>query len=234
MKKILLFIPALFIFVGSFAQNGFFLRGQAGIGETKMTDISTQINGRMPACDCGFELHSNKPVSSVEANAELGYQYGPLRLMSGLQLIRTGSMQDAWSVAFPSGILYKWPLTDANPNYYHLLIPVSMAFKIPLLNKLSLYPEIGTKLLFISKNAGSFRHDDKSPFFTAKLSLEKELNKNTSLVLTPTYYSVTSPVYVFGNPGSSKELYSFNHVFMLQAGMLWHLPRNAKIKNGAL
>ena len=223
MKKTSILVLLVTYCMQSVAQDGFFVRAQAGGGGTKIKSIASNFNRVRLICDCGYDVGKQVSAPSADVNTEIGYQYNRVRLITGLQIISTRNLEGASFIAFPSGKTYTTPITDAYSGYYHTLVPLSIAFKISLPGRSALYPELGTRLLFISDNDKVYRHSDiKGRLFSAKLNYEYPVSKKLALAAAPAYYAVASPV--FYKPGDdNNRLISFNRSFMLQAGFLWRV-----------
>ena len=223
MKKVALFVVLFAGYNSASAQDGLFVRAQAGAGVSNVSGIEQRFGSAHMACDCGYDLGNQTTSTSVDLNTEIGYEYKRVRLITGLQDMTTGNLRGARSFAYPSGKTYYYPITDAYGSYNHLLVPISLSFKISLRGRSSLYPEIGTRIMFIADNDKMYGHTDiKGHFFTAKLNYEYALNKKLSLAITPAWYHIATPVFVTPKADYNRMI-SYNNVFMLQAGVVWHL-----------
>ncbi len=223
MKKLIHVLLSLFCCMTSFAQDGLFVRAQAGAGTSTIKDISEHFGNARDYCDCGYDLGSPTTSASVGLNAEIGYQYKIVRLTTGLEFITTGNLQNARAFSFSTGVTHYYPLTDVYKTYNHLLIPVSLSFKIPLSKRSSLFPEIGTRIMFISENDKLYGHSDiKGHFLAIKMNYEYALSKKLSVAITPAWYSIATPVF-YTPKADYNRLISFNSVLMLQAGVVWHM-----------
>src|SRR5205809_638849 len=104
MKKLFLF-AACIACIASQAQTGFFVQPSIGGGISKITGVGSNRG----FCDCGVSMGKQSAQPSLSAAIKGGYQFKYVRLTTGLELLRTGAVQNARYDYFPTGVLQTIP-----------------------------------------------------------------------------------------------------------------------------
>lgn len=218
--------------IPSFAQNGFLFQPQIGFGFSRMNGPERTA---MPYnYDDVLSLKTQNACATFDAEIKVAYEYKRWRLYTGLQFIQTAAMQNPVYVeTIGSYGTYYSAAQDAYTYYGHLIIPVSVGYRLPLYKQWEIVPEIGTQLLFVKEDNSALSNSNKF-LLSGKLNVERKISKAISIVVSPSYYMLNAPVYFQAGRPYPPDMFSgsvkaSNSVFMLQAGILYGIFRIKKV-----
>lgn len=188
----------------AFAQDGFYVAPSVGTG---MANVRANLD--FYRGNYGTRV---KPSAVFNYNARLGigYGFGRWRLETGLQYARTGYRFKGLIMDTPPGDIITG---KEETHYYHLSVPLSVAYDLPLGSRWCLSPRLGA---LVSYNSGA-RTMAEFPGFvhtnTAWTSGQfKEQRRSVSAwgaVSLLATYKVGNRVSVFAGPGLQYMLTDF-------------------------
>ena len=224
MRKFILFILCLSC-IPAFAQDGLFLQPTIGIGVGKVKYSE----------DAPFPIKFTL-IPSVQIG--IGYQFSHVVLSTGLGYMQTGFAQKITYTDYVGNVVGTGYL---NLHYNHLVVPVTVGYKLNGGKKFSVTPVIGTEITYnisgreVTSGYGP-KQNTKIPndqfkkgiepisvFGLIQLNLDFLIADRLSIVCTPKFdYMVTNMLK--DSPHIAQHCYTF----LLNAGIKWSLAKSPK------
>lgn len=230
----------------SFAQTGFFIQPELGIGIS-----NTNWQYLSPGSNTG-----QKNIFSDEFVIKAGYQNDRWELTTGIGYLNTGYKINTYN-GFVPGVLqeysvpHAWPVPDLYGKYSmhdpHIIMPFEVGYKIHLNSKLVFTPSVGVTAMYnlqrhIVTNVPLSSYKEPSQDFetycnqyslsgTAQFSFEYALTKKIVLVAGPSaQYMLT--------PEMKKTLFGFyapqyDYAFLMNIGLKYCFSKKHSTKAAA-
>lgn len=239
MKKIMLAILFLWS-VTAFAQRGFFLCPEIGIG-------IANTKAQHPPNTFGFPYgltwqQPTKNVFTYNPSVLAGYQLEHWRITAGISFLKTGYKEDT-TVGGGAGVSAFW--FKETQYYYHLMIPIVFAYECHIGDHFSFTPGVGGAFTY---NTSSVIRTDMynlqwgDPYKNFKLTddLFKSNYNRTGywgIVQAQFGYKVNGRLNIVAGPEVQYMLTSIlkdnsnsqiNYAYTFKAGIIWNVKRPAK------
>jgi outer membrane protein with beta-barrel domain len=234
MKKITL-LALCFSAVNTFAQNGFFLQPAVGLGfsNIKEGDFPGKVNP--------------EKVFAYSGEVGLGYHLKNIDLNTGIGYLRTGAMVPMTVTSSPASS-YAYTFNSYH-YFYHITVPVGIAYRFRLTEKLRIAPGASLALSYnLGEKNNAIQNGDQSMlvkmpgdefdatykrlsvFGTAKCHVEYSLKKNIDFIAGPSFCYMLTNMYKVpaGAPYISRQN---NYALLLNAGVKYAFPRKLHTNN---
>ena len=217
MKKTFLLVLC-YSAITAFAQNGFFLQPEVGVG---MSNIIQKH----------FSYAKQHSIITFNPAIDIGYQFHNWRFQSGIEYLKTGYELDHATYMANFG---DWLNGKVVINYEHILVPVKLSYKIKLNKKWSFYPSAGayfsynyrfTMKAFDAPVLNTSHFNRYSCFATAGLNIECQLTQRLALSISPVCDYMLSSIY------KESEMKFNSYAVLLQGGIVWHFKKKQKSRN---
>lgn len=222
MKKIIL---AVFCFSGfvSWAQNGFYLQPQAGIGNS---GVLAHDNLKLGT----YENIGSNSVSVYNLELGIGYRLNHWEISSGIFFLRSGYYEHTLSG-------YSFLIDTKTTQYYdHIALPVMASYRFRFGKRFSFAPGFGYEISYnysddktidqdgvvtkqmLTGEAFTSQYHGTSLWAIVRLGFGYKLNNRINIVAGPELHDMLSSMLP---EGYNAAAYQYSRILSLNAGITW-------------
>jgi hypothetical protein len=233
MKNFILTILCL-CSVASYAQNGFFLQPEIGIGISNANVVYPRDYINYP-----WGISWNAPLKNIftyNPQILIGYQFSHWSVVTGISFLKTGFIEDSAVAGSGGASFFSYKETE---YFYHFIVPVSISYKFSIGRRFFIVPGIGASFLYtyssvektnnyysfsgstytdhtLTDNEFNNNYKHIGVVGTAQINFEYKLNERLNVVAGPEYQAMLSSMLTNTNNEQKNYAYTFN------AGIAWH------------